>query len=119
MAITLRECEYSGIKQIADDIGNFDYAYEFICTEEPFVQSLIDWMSTNCQHNFIVTRTMTNIVAGGNIDNEEAWKNKQFTLSRMRFKRKGNQYRAIGPTWRIKMHKEDHVAFAMRWLDTQ
>lgn len=119
MALILRDCEASDIKQITNDIGNFDYAYEFYCQDETIMQSLIDWMSTNCRKNFIITRTMCHIVAGGCTDNESAWKEHKFTLKKMRFSRTGAQYRAIGPSWRVKMHQEDHTAFTLRWLDTE
>lgn len=118
MALTLKDCEQSNIKLIRGDLGNFDHGYEFWCNDENYMQLMIDWMVQNCSKNFIITRQMTHIVAGGFTDNDGAWKKNKFNLNKMRFKRRGNQPRAIGPLWRVKMYNDDHVAFSMRWLDS-
>lgn len=118
MALILKDYEESSVKRVRTDVGNWDYVYEFWCNDENYVQSMIDWMVHNCGKNFIVTRQMTHIVAGGCVDNDAAWKTNKFNLKKMKYKRHGDQPRAIGPLWRVKMYNDDHVAFSMRWLDS-
>lgn len=98
--------------------GIWHISYSFNTCDEDFVQTIIDWLTENCVENFIVLRTVKDIVAGGFGDNLDAHRKKMFDLKKMRLgKRKID--RRIGPQWDIHLTKTDSFAFYLRWVEEQ
>lgn len=117
MALIVRDNpDFTWYKLSKVDLGAFDCGYGFYCNDYGFVQDMIDWLAQNCTDNFIVIRRVADIVAGGYTDNQRAWNENQFNLSKMKFGKK-QTHRRIGPRWDIKLSKDDHLAFYLRWVD--
>ena len=103
------------IYSIADksEIGLFDLAYDIEHPDQDLMQRLVDWLAVNCRDNFVVTKTITTIVAGGFSDNTSAGLKGLFNLSR---KRGAHDFDNLF-IYRIKLSSYDNVMFTMVWTD--
>jgi hypothetical protein len=102
------------IKPVKSNIGVFDVAYILHNIDEDTVQSVIDWLAENCSDNFIVTKTSHRIVAGGYVDNKQAYKNGRFKL---KSSRKNNHITDSDVSYEVRLHNFDSVMFSMVWLN--
>jgi hypothetical protein len=103
------------VSQNLNSVGAWHVEYTFWCDDYDLIQTIIDWLSVNCVDNFLVTHTITDIVAGGCIDNLGEFKKNKFNLKKMTFG-KNRKVGRIGPKWQVKLHKPDSVYFFMRWI---
>jgi hypothetical protein len=93
-------------------LGMFDIGYNLIDNpDEELVQEIIDWLAVNCIDNFIVTRLLGSILAGGYHDNAQAFRNGFFKIKKRRARdREWSDYR-------IKLSAHDNAMFSMVWID--
>lgn len=100
------------IKIVKNNIGLFHLAVRFTDHEKNVIEEMIEWLSNNCQENFIVTEIRSSIVAGGFSDNKKAFKQGHFKLGKKNA-RQGELY----TKYEIRLDKIDVLAFRLRWID--
>ena len=86
--------------------GAFDYYIEiFDFRDKGEIDSLCEWLSENCLDNFVVTKTIQEIIAGGTSNNRQAWKNR-------------SRRRTYDPmiNIEIRLHQDDIALFRLAWV---
>jgi len=100
------------IYEVDDAIGAFDIAVKFFDSDIKLIKEIIEWLSINCTDNFILTETISHIIAGGFSDNALAFENGSFNMSR-----KNKREHKLQTQYEIRMHKSDFLHFRLRWID--
>lgn len=100
------------IKKVKGNIGLFNHAFTFVDSEKEIINEIIEWLSNNCNDNFIVTEHISRIVAGGCSDNKFAYKNGDFSLSK-----KNSAYDNLPTAYELRLSKDDIMHFRLRWID--
>lgn len=87
------------------EAGNFDYQFTtYESLSKPQLNLICKWLSENCTENFIITRDVRHVLAGGYADNRTAWKY-----------RKRYGHKAMSDI-RIRLYQVDVMLFRMTWL---
>ena len=94
-----------------EDIGLFDYGYDFDCDNIDLINELIEWLSINCTYNFIFTEKTFRIIAGGYSDNRLAYNNKRVKYTK-KWAITDNER-----SYQIRLSNDDNTLFKLVWLE--
>lgn len=88
---------------------SWDFAYQIsdILSQQE-VDTLVEWLCSNCRENFIVTKKTAQIVAGGST---EPWLTYQLSLQ--------TEPEYFEHYYEIKLYESDRLAFELAWLTQQ
>jgi len=110
------QCRFNGLDEPVtvrfNDIGAFDKEYEISC-DQPYTQSIINWLAVNCEENFIVSQDTCTILAGGRYTNRNAFENGKFDID---YVLKNELHDKTFITYRIRITEADDVMFKLVWV---
>ena len=85
--------------------GAFDYQLRLNEMPKTEIDTICEWLSLNCNKNYIVSMETLEILSGGTTNNKLSW--------RQRHKRKKKE---ISGTIKVRLDKEDVMLFRMVWV---
>lgn len=111
--VVMQEGIMTPVDKSQNDIGLFDVAYDILDCDVEWMQLLINWLATNCTHNFIVMEQMSRVAAGGWVDNRRAFENGCFRLNEQDRKDKDGTWIR---EWQVRLSNFDDVLFSLVWM---